>query len=59
MAEDMMLAELASAAPAAATVNIAADSSIAELKELAQKCIDRSVTLHDVEVESLAPQAQL
>jgi hypothetical protein len=55
-AKAMLLAELESAAPAAATVDIAADSSIAELKELAQKCIDRSLALHDVEVESVAAQ---
>ena len=58
-AKAMLLAEKESAAPAAAAMDIAADSSIAELKEVAQKCIARSVTLHDVEAESVAAQAQL
>ena len=58
-AKEMLMAEVYSAVPSAANIQIDPDTSFVELKHLAQKCIDCDVTLQHFEAATVASQAQL
>ena len=58
-AKEMLMAEVYSAVPSAANIQIDPDTSFVELKHLAQKCIDCDVTLQHFEAATVASQTQL
>ena len=55
----MLLAEGASTVPEVARTSVAPDTSLSELKQLAKKCVDRGVTLQDLEIDSMRAQTYL